>query len=115
MSEKKRKPNHPGIILEELYIKPLNLNLQELADNLGISRNVLFKIRTGKTNITASIAVRLAEAFDTTANLWLNLQQKYDVWVEENEKTHKPSTPLYRRDRVNRRSRERLKQYEQKL
>lgn len=109
MSEKKRKPNHPGIILEELYIKPLNLNLQELADNLGISRNILFKIRTAKANITASIAIRLAEAFDTTPNLWLNLQQKYDVWVEENEKTHKPIVPLYRRDRANRRSRGRLK------
>jgi addiction module HigA family antidote len=82
MPEKKRKPNHPGIILEELYIKPLNLNLQELADNLGISRNILFKIRTAKASITASLAVRLAEAFDTTPNLWLNLQQKYDVWIK---------------------------------
>ena len=43
MSERKRKPNHPGIILDGLYIKPLNLNLQELADNLDISRNSLFK------------------------------------------------------------------------
>ena len=96
MSEKKRKPNHPGIILDELYIKSLNLNLQELAENLDISRNSLFKIRTGKASITPSIAIRLAEAFDTTPNLWLNLQQKYDIWVEENEKTHKPITPLYR-------------------
>lgn len=96
MSTGKRKPNHPGIILDELYIKPLNLNLQELADNLDISRNSLFKIRTAKANITPSIAIRLAEAFDTTPNLWLNLQQKYDIWVEENEKTHKPIIPLYR-------------------
>lgn len=96
MSERKRKPNHPGIILEELYIKELTLNLQELADHLGISRNSLFKIRTGNASITASIAVRLAEAFDTTPNLWLNLQQNYDLWVEENEKTHKLITPIYK-------------------
>ena len=83
MSEGKRKPNHPGIILDELYIKPLNLNLQELAENLDISRNSLFKIRTAKASITPCIAIRLAEAFDTTPNLWLNLQQKYDIWVEE--------------------------------
>ena len=63
MTERKRKPNHPGIILDELYIKPLNLNLQELAENLDISRNSLFKIQTAKASITPSIAVRLAEAF----------------------------------------------------
>lgn len=96
MHERKRKPNHPGIVLEELYIKALDLNLQELAENLGISRNSLFKIRAGKANITPCIALRLAEAFDTTPNLWLNLQQKYDLWVEEHEKPHKRVTPMYR-------------------
>lgn len=96
MSDKKRKPTHPGIILDEHYIKPLNLNLQELADNLGISRNTLFKIRSGKGAVTPSIAVRLGAAFDTTPNLWLNLQQKYDLWVEENEKQPKIITPLYK-------------------
>lgn len=96
MTAKKRKPNHPGHILDEMYIKPLNLNLQNLADHIGISRNVLFKIRTAKASITPAIAIRLAEAFATTPNLWLNLQQKYDLWVEENEKTHQPITPLYR-------------------
>lgn len=103
MSERKRKPSHPGIILDELYIKPLNLNLQELSENLGISRNSLFKIRTAKASITPGIAIRLAEAFDTTPNLWLNLQQNYDLWVEENEKTHKPITPIYRANRTLRR------------
>jgi plasmid maintenance system antidote protein VapI len=47
------------------------------------------------TQFTPSVAIRLAEAFDTTPNLWLNLQQNYDIWVEENEKTHRPVTPLY--------------------
>jgi addiction module HigA family antidote len=100
MNERKRKPTHPGTILDEHYIKPLNLNLQELADNLGISRNTLFKIRTRKMSVTPGIAMRLAEAFDTSPNLWLNLQQKYDLWIEEHEKTHKPITPLYRTSRL---------------
>lgn len=91
----KRKPNHPGQILDELYIKPLNLNLQALADNLGISRNTLFKIRVGKMGVTPSVAVRLAAAFDTTPNLWLNLQQKFDLWIEENEKSLPVVQPLY--------------------
>jgi antitoxin HigA-1 len=96
MKIKKRKPVHPGIILEEHYIKPLNLNLQDLANHLGIARNTLFKIRTGKASITPAIALTLAEAFDTTPQLWLNLQQKYDLWIEENEKPHEHITPIFK-------------------
>jgi len=96
MKTRKRKPLHPGIILEEHYLKPLNLNLQKLADHLGIARNTLFRIRTGRMSITPGIALALARAFDTTPQLWLNLQQKYDLWVEENEKIHVEVMPLYR-------------------
>lgn len=91
---KKRKPSHPGEILDELYIKPLNLNLQKLADRLHIARNTLFKIRTGKASITPSIAISLAEAFETTPQLWLNLQQTYDLWVEANEYKHEYIQPI---------------------
>lgn len=56
---RKRKPTHPGEILDELYIKPLNLNLQKLSDRLGIARNTLFKIRSGEANITPAIALSL--------------------------------------------------------
>lgn len=90
----RRRPTHPGIILDEHYIKPLDLNLQKLADHLGIARNTLFKIRSGSANITPSIAIALAGAFDTTPQLWLNLQQKYDLWIEENEKTHEIVRPI---------------------
>ncbi|MGC1878068.1 MAG: HigA family addiction module antitoxin [Rhabdochlamydiaceae bacterium] len=83
---KRRKPTYPGEILDELYIKPLNLKLQKLADRFGIARNTLFKIRAGKASVTPSIALSLAEAFDTTPQLWLNLQQAYDLWIEEKVK-----------------------------
>jgi addiction module HigA family antidote len=85
---KKRRPTHPGEILDEDYIKPLKLNLQKLADRLGIARNTLFKIRTAKASVTPSIALALAEAFDTTPQLWLNLQTNYDLWVEEQNRQH---------------------------
>lgn len=84
------------MILEEHYLKPLNLNLQVLADHLGISRNTLFKIRSGRGRITPGIALLLADAFDTTPQLWLNLQQKYDLWTEENEKPHVKIAALYK-------------------
>ena len=96
MKVKARKPIHPGIILEEHYVKPLRLNLQELANHLGITRNTLFKIRTGNSSITPAIALTLADAFDTTPQLWLNLQQKYDLWIEENEKSHVHITPIFK-------------------
>jgi addiction module HigA family antidote len=82
---KGRKPTHPGEILDEDYIKPLNLNLQKLADRLGISRNTLFNIRAGRASVTPAIAISLGEAFDTTPQLWLNLQQNYDLWFESSE------------------------------
>ncbi len=85
---KKRKPSHPGEILDELYIKPLKLNLQKLADRLGISRNTLFKIRSCQADITPAIALALADAFDTTPQLWLNLQTNYNLWVEEQKYKH---------------------------
>src|SRR5690349_13858134 len=90
----RRKPTHPGIILDEHYIKPLNLNLQKLADYLGLARNTLFNIRVGCADITPGIALSLAEAFDTTPELWLNLQQKYDLWMEEHNKTYHHIAPI---------------------
>jgi len=97
---KNRKPIHPGIVLEEHYLKPLQLGLQKIADHLGIARNTLFKIRTGKMSITPGVALSLATAFDTTPQLWLNLQQKYDLWIEENEKPHSKITPLYKEGNI---------------
>ena len=81
MKNRTRKPTHPGVILEEHYLKLLDANLQDIADHLGIARNTLFRLRTGRASITPAIALALARAFDTSPQLWLNLQQKYDLWV----------------------------------
>lgn len=64
------------------------------ASYLGIARNTLFKIRAGRAHMTPSLALSLAEAFDTTPQLWLNLQQKYDLWMEEHVKHHEPVMPI---------------------
>lgn len=93
---KKRKPIHPGIVLEEHYLKELNLNLQDIADHLGIARNTLFKLRTGRASVTPAIAIAFASAFDTSPQMWLNLQQKYDLWIEEFEKPHIEVVSFYK-------------------
>jgi addiction module HigA family antidote len=63
-----------------------------LADRLGISRNTLYRIRSCEYSITPAIAISLAEAFDTTPQLWLNLQQAYDLWMVSNE--HRRIDPI---------------------
>src|SRR5271170_7760782 len=95
---KKRKPTHPGEILEEHYIKPLNLSLDKLAEHLSISRNTLYKIRRGYASVTAAIALALAEAFETTPQFWLNLQQKYDLWIKSQQ--HERIRPIVKNGEI---------------
>jgi addiction module HigA family antidote len=75
-----RSPTHPGEILKRLYLKPLNLSTVELAKAIAVSRKTISKLINGRGGITAEMAIRLALAFDTTPQLWLNLQQNYDLW-----------------------------------
>ena len=80
MQERKRPPTHPGGILKRHYLKPLNLTISELAIKLGVSRKTISKITNEHGSITPEMALRLSKAFDTTPELWLNLQQNYDLW-----------------------------------
>jgi addiction module HigA family antidote len=79
----KRQPTHPGKIIKEDYLLPLSITIVEMAENLGISRKTLSKIINGRGAITPDMALRLSRAFDTTPNLWLNLQKNYDLWQAE--------------------------------
>lgn len=74
-------PPHPGKILKEFYIKPLNLTITEVAKRINVSRKSLSEIINGKYGISPDMAIRLAKAFSTTPESWLNLQQQYDIWV----------------------------------
>ena len=85
MSERKRRPTHPGGILKRHYIEPLSLTLTELASDLGVSRKTISKIINEKGSVTPDMALRLSRAFNTSPELWLNLQTNYDLWVA----THK--------------------------
>ncbi|MEW6519695.1 MAG: HigA family addiction module antitoxin [Thermodesulfobacteriota bacterium] len=80
MATMKRQPTHPGHILKEDYLKPLSITIQEMASALGVSRKTLSKIINGRGAVTPDMALRLSRAFDTTPELWLNLQKNYDLW-----------------------------------
>ena len=79
----KRQPTHPGKIIKEDYLKPLCMTITEMAINLGISRKTLSKILNERGTVTPDMALRLSRAFDTTPDLWLNLQKNYDLWQAE--------------------------------
>jgi len=81
MPIRKRQPTHPGGILKRHYLEPLSLTIKEVADDLGISRKTLSKIINERGAITPDMALRLSKAFNTSAELWLNLQNNYDLWV----------------------------------
>lgn len=80
MRVRKRAPVHPGRILLKDYIEPLKLTRTELAEKLGVSRKAISSIVNEHKSITTDMALRLSKAFDTTPDLWLNLQKNYDLW-----------------------------------
>ncbi|MBI5559085.1 MAG: HigA family addiction module antidote protein [Deltaproteobacteria bacterium] len=80
MGTMRRQPTHPGNILKEDYLKPLSITIQEMATILGVSRKTLSKIINEHGAVTPDMALRLSRAFDTTPELWLNLQRNYDLW-----------------------------------
>jgi antitoxin HigA-1 len=61
-------------------MEPLSLTVSGLAGTLGVSRKTLSKIVNERGDVTPDMALRLSKAFNTTAELWLNLQVNYDLW-----------------------------------
>jgi antitoxin HigA-1 len=73
-------PPHPGEILIEFYLEPLNLSISEAANKLFITRPNLSAIVNGKAGISAFMATKLAKAFKTSPQYWMNMQGSYDLW-----------------------------------
>ncbi len=78
---KMRNPAHPGEILRELYLAPLKITITQAAKALGVSRKHISAIVNGRTPVTPDMALRLAAAFKTDPELWVNMQAQYDLWA----------------------------------
>ena len=76
----KRKPTSPGEILREEFLIPLNISQKRLAAHIGCDFKVINRIVNEKAQVTPTIAVKLAAAFDTTAEFWLNAQKAVDIY-----------------------------------
>ncbi|MBI5178018.1 MAG: HigA family addiction module antidote protein [Nitrospinae bacterium] len=76
----KRKPTHPGEILREDFLKPLNLTQVELAKALGTAFRTINEIVNERRNLSPEMAVKLARYFGTSEEVWLNLQNQHDIY-----------------------------------
>jgi len=79
MSNKNITPLHPGEILEEEFLKPLNLSQNKLALTIGVPPRRINEIVLQKRKITADTAIRLAKYFNMSPEFWLGLQIDYDL------------------------------------
>jgi addiction module HigA family antidote len=83
MAPKKIAPVHPGEILLEEFLEPMELTQYRLAKDISVSPRRINEIVHGQRAITADTALRLARYFRTSERFWLNLQAHYDLEVEK--------------------------------
>jgi addiction module HigA family antidote len=81
MLPKNRPPTHPGEVLLEEFLKPREISQSALSAKLRIPLQRINTIINGKRGVTPETALLLSRFFETTAEFWMNLQTKYDLWV----------------------------------
>ncbi len=75
-----RKPTSPGEILIEEFLIPLKMSQKELAEHLNCDYKVINRIINEQASVTPEMAIKLASAFNTTPDFWLNAQMAMDLW-----------------------------------
>lgn len=76
----KRKPTSPGEILREEFLLPLNITQKQLAGHIGCDLKVINRVLNQKAQLTPKIAMKLAAAFNTTPDFWLNAQSACELY-----------------------------------
>jgi antitoxin HigA-1 len=74
-----KNPSHPGEVLKELYLTPLNLSAIALAQKLHVPRTRIERLVKRETAVSADTAMRLAKVFGTTPEYWMNMQRAWDL------------------------------------
>ena len=75
-----REPTHPGEMLLEEFLKPMELTQRDLADGIRVPYQRVNELVNGRRGITPSTALRLAKYFGTTPDFWMNLQLRWDLY-----------------------------------
>jgi addiction module HigA family antidote len=99
MLPRKRAPIHPGEILLEEFLNPLQISQGEFANHLGgsWSQPKVSAIVSGKRRITEAIALDFSDALGTSPEFWVSLQARYDLWHELQKHKKIPLLPIIRR------------------
>ncbi len=80
MLPKNRPPTHPGEMLLEEFLKPLEMSQTQLAERIHVSYPRVNEIINGRRGVTPDTALRLSRLFGTSAEFWLNGQRNWDLW-----------------------------------
>lgn len=78
-------PIHPGEVLREEYLVPMNLSAGALAKRIGVPRTRVERLAKERTAVTPDTALRLGRALGTTAQFWITMQARYDLALAERE------------------------------
>lgn len=80
----KYEPIHPGEVLAEEFMAPLEIKAAALARAIRVPSNRVMRLVNGQASVTPDTAMRLSRALRTTPQFWLNLQTQYDLGVAQN-------------------------------
>jgi antitoxin HigA-1 len=80
-----RIPTHPGEMLLEEFLTPMGITQKDLADNIEVPYQRINEIVNGRRGITPSTALRLAKFFDMSADFWMNLQLRWDLYFAQQD------------------------------
>lgn len=78
-------PPHPGEVLKGLYMEPAGVSVTDFACQLGVDRKTISRLVNGRSGVTAEMALRLSKVLNTTPEVWLGMQQDYDLWHAEQD------------------------------
>jgi len=73
-------PPHPGEFIRSVYLEPFGMSARTLAESLGVAPSTLNRVITGKSGISAEMALRLSMALGRSPESWLAMQDHYDLW-----------------------------------
>lgn len=80
MRNTQRRPVTVGQMLVTEFLEPMNIEISELADAMGVHRNTLSRIAHDKGTLTVPTAIKLAAALGSTPEFWLNIQHAVELW-----------------------------------
>ncbi|MEG4631400.1 HigA family addiction module antitoxin [Microcoleus sp. AR_TQ3_B6] len=99
IQERKVRPVHPGEVISDV-LEDLEMTQTRFAEILGVSRRTVNEIVLGQRPITVDMAIRIGKALGNGPQLWLNLQQKVDIWdaVQKHSEEYEKVSTVAERD-----------------